>query len=279
MYSQYMYNLTNINPAFTGDRNSSSVTLIWKQQWAGLEGAPSSKTVTLDLPSKEKRYGIGIQLFDDKYASIIQRTGANIYYNLKFRVSNNGSLSLGIKGGFYNDKKMLTNVNLGLVSAFDPAFASNYNKIIPLAGAGIYYSDDHFFIGLSSPDVITFSNLQTYKSDSSMYQVNELHYFLTSGYSFDVSENVMIKPSILLKMSSGSLIQADFNLNVWLQNMIGLGASYRKESILGMAEVQVSPRFRIGYAYDLPFKTPNTSELILRYNLGRSKDDSYNDPD
>jgi hypothetical protein len=36
-----------------------------------------------------------------------------------------------------------------------------------------------------------------------------------------------------------------------------------------MAEVQINPQFRIGYAYDMPFKTPNTSELFLRLELGQ----------
>lgn len=269
MYSQYMYNMTNINPAYAGNRSVPSVAIIWREQWAGLAGAPSTKSISLDLPSGDKKYGFGIQLFDDRYVSVIHRTGANLYYNLKIPVSEKGVLSLGLKGGFYNDSKMLTNVNLGLVTAYDAAYATNYNKIVPLAGAGIYYHDDHFFAGFSAPDVITFSKVQNYKSDSSLYQVNELHYFLTTGYSFNVSEDIILKPSLLFKATSGAPIQTDFNLNMWLKNTVGLGASYRTgESVLGMAEVQISPQFRVGYAYDMPFKTPNTSELFLRLEFG-----------
>ena len=52
--------------------------------------------------------------------------------------------------------------------------------------------------------------------------------------------------------------------------MVGLGLSYRTaESILGMAEVQVTPQLRFGYAYDMPFKRPNSHELFLRYEFGR----------
>jgi hypothetical protein len=51
--------------------------------------------------------------------------------------------------------------------------------------------------------------------------------------------------------------------------MVGVGASYRTgESVLGMAELQVTPQFRVGYAYDMPFKRPNTSELFLRVEFG-----------
>ncbi len=269
MYSQYMYNMTNINPAYAGNRSVPSVAFMWREQWAGISGAPSTKSITLDLPSSDKKFGFGIQLFDDKYVNVIHRTGINLYYNLKIPVSEKGVLSLGLKGGFYNDMKMLTNVDLGQISAYDAAYASNFNKIVPLAGAGIYYNDDHFFAGFSAPDVVTFSKTQSYKSDSSLYQVNEVHYFFTTGYSFDVSEDVKLKPSLLFKVVSGAPIQTDLNMNLWLKNTLGLGASYRTgESVLGMAEVQVSPQFRVGYAYDMPFKTPNTSELFLRLEFG-----------
>jgi type IX secretion system PorP/SprF family membrane protein len=261
--------MTNINPAYAGSRGVPSLAIMWREQWAGLPGAPSTKSITFDMPSENKKVGFGIQLFDDKYVNVIHRTGLNLYYNIKIPVSERGVLSFGLKGGFYNDMRNLTSVNLGQVSAFDAAYATNFNKMVPLAGAGIYYNDDHFFVGFSAPDVITFSKVQTYKSDSSLYQVNEIHYFLTTGYSFDVNEDLTVKPSIMLKAVSGAPIQADLNANVWLRNTIGVGASYRTgESVLGMAEVQISPQFRVGYAYDMPFKTPNTNELFLRLEFG-----------
>lgn len=270
MYSQYMYNMTNINPAYAGSRGVPSLAFVWREQWAGLTGAPTTKSISFDMPTEDKKVGLGIQLFDDRYVNVIRRTGFNLYYNLKIPLSNKGVLSLGLKGGFYNDLKTLTNVNLGAISAYDAAFASNFNKLIPLAGAGVYYNDDHFYAGFSAPDVITFSKVQNYKSDSSLYQVNEVHYFFTTGYSFDVNEDVSVKPSALIKIVSGAPIQADLNTNIWLKNTVGVGASYRTgESVLAMAEVQVTPQFRIGYAYDMPFRIPNTNELFLRLELGQ----------
>lgn len=269
MYSQYMYNMTNINPAYSGNRGVPSLAFIWRDQWSGLPGAPSSKSITFDMPSENKKMGYGIQLFDDRYAVVLKRTGLNLFYNLKVAVSEHGVLSLGLKGGFYNDTKTLTNVNLGQIVAYDYAFASNINKTIPLMGAGVYYNDDRFYAGFSAPDLVNFNDNSSL-ADSSLYQLNNVHYFFTTGYSFDINEDISVKPSVLVKLTSGSPIQIDFNTNLWLKNTVGIGASYRTgESILGMAEVQVSPQFRIGYAYDMAFKTPNTSELFLRLEFGK----------
>jgi len=106
MYSQYMYNMTNINPAYAGSRGVPSLSVIWREQWVGLPGSPSTKSFTFDLPSDNKKNGFGIQFYDDKYVNYIKRTGLNLYYNIKLPVSEKGVLSLGFKGGFYNDAKI-----------------------------------------------------------------------------------------------------------------------------------------------------------------------------
>jgi type IX secretion system PorP/SprF family membrane protein len=270
MYSQYMYNMTNINPAYAGNRGVPSLALIWREQWAGLPGSPSTKSITYDVPNEDKRIGFGIQIFDDRYVNVLRRTGMNMYYNLKFPISEKGVLSMGLKGGFYNDLKLLSEVNTGPVSSYDMAYSSNFNKVVPLAGAGIYYNDDKFYMGFSVPDVILFSNVTNYKSDSNLSQVNSIHYFFTAGYSYNVNEDITLKPSFLVKAVSGAPLELDLNTNLWLKNIVGLGFSYRtSESVLAMAELQITPQFRFGYSYDMPFKLPNSNELFLRVEVGR----------
>ena len=270
MYSQYMYNMVSINPAVAGSRGVPSFTGILREQWSGLPGAPTTKSFTFDLPLNEKKMGFGVQMFEDKYVNYIKRTGINLSYNIKVQVSDNGVLSLGLKGGFYNDSKSLTDVNLGLGRSYDVAYASNINRIIPLAGAGLIYMDDKFYAGFSIPDVVVFNkNIKTV-SDNNLFQVNELHYFFTSGYSFDINEEIQIKPSFLVKSTKGAPIQFDFNTNIWLRNFVSFGGSFRTgESVLAMAELQATPQLRFGFAYDMPFKRPNSNEVFLRYELGR----------
>lgn len=272
MYSQYMYNMVNINPAYAGSRGVPSLSVLWREQWVGLPGSPSTRSFAYDLPTNDKKMGLGIQLFDDKYVNYIKRTGLNLYYNIKIPLSEKGVLSMGLKGGLYNDTKNLTNAYLGASSQYltDVTFANNFNRIVPLAGAGIYYNDDKFYAGFSAPDLLVFSKLKDYNSDNALFQVNEVHYFLTAGYSIDLNEDVQIKPSALLKASSGAPLAFDLNTNIWLHNVIGAGLSYRtNESVLAMLETQVTPQLRFGYAYDMPFKRPNSHELFLRYELGR----------
>ena len=55
---------------------------------------------------------------------------------------------------------------------------------------------------------------------------------------------------------------------LWLDNKIGLGVSYRtNQTILAMVETKIQSKFRLGYAYDMPFNRPNSHEIYIRYNL------------
>jgi type IX secretion system PorP/SprF family membrane protein len=268
MYSQYMANMVNINPAVVGQQANPNFTFLWREQWVGLKGSPSTKSFTYEQAANEGKMGLGIQLFEDKYVNYIKRSGVNLFYSIKLPVSENGSLRMGLKAGLYNDTKNLANA--ASFQSGDMVLANNLNNIVPLAGAGAYYEDKKFYLGLSVPDLITFSNTQSYRSDQSLYQVNDVHFFVQSGYNFTVNDGLVIKPSLLLKSVKGAPMELDLNTNVWLENKIGLGLSYRtSEAVLAMVETKFLSTFRMGYAYDMPFKRPNSHEIYLRYTWKR----------
>ena len=39
-YTQYMYNMNIVNPAYAGSRGTLSMGLLGRLQWVGIEGAP-----------------------------------------------------------------------------------------------------------------------------------------------------------------------------------------------------------------------------------------------
>ena len=99
MYSQYMYNMININPAYAGTRSQQNFTAIFREQWVGLTGSPKTTSFSYDFATKDRKSGIGMQLFDDRYVNNIRRTGLNFMYNLKVRIADNGILVGGLKFG------------------------------------------------------------------------------------------------------------------------------------------------------------------------------------
>ena len=58
-YTQYMYNLNVINPAYAGSKESLSITALYRNQWAGIADNPETFTFAAHSP-------FGIQFCTDK---------------------------------------------------------------------------------------------------------------------------------------------------------------------------------------------------------------------
>ncbi len=274
MYSQYMYNMLGVNPAYAGNREATSFNFFQRRQWVGLAGAPQTTSVSLDGAFNDNKLGWGVQAYDDKLG-VERADGVNMMMATHIQVSDKGTLSGGLSVGLMNYRIDLLNVQ-GRYTPSDPAFYSNFNKWLPAVGLGIYYNTDKFYAGFSVPNVLK-SRLTAFDvMNSGIQKVNSTHLFFTSGYVFDVNEDVKIKPSTMIKAVGGAPIEADFNTNVWLKNVIGLGFSYRTgDAMVAMAEAQINNNLRVGYAYDItisPLKYYNNGshELMFRYEFGNN---------
>lgn len=275
MYSQYMHNQVAINPAYVGNREALSLNFFQRRQWIGVEGAPQTSSISIDKSFNENKLGWGVQIFDDQLG-VEKASGANLMLSTKIKVSQNGFLSGGLSSGLMNYRIDLTSVS-GRFTPSDPAFYSNFNKWVPNIGLGVFYNTDKFYAGASIPNVLK-SRLSAFEIiRSGLQKVNNYHIFLTSGYVFDVNDDLKIKPSVMFKLVSGSPMQVDLNTNFWLKNIFGFGFSYRtNDAFVSMIELQASNSIKIGYAYDKtisPFKYYNNGshEVILRFEIGQGK--------
>jgi len=275
MYSQYMYNMLGVNPAYAGSREATSFNLFQRKQWVGLEGAPQTTSVSIDNAIYNKKAGWGIQIYDDKLG-VEKADGINIMTSTRIRVSENGILSGGLSFGLMNYRIDLINV-ANRYTASDPAFYSNLNKWTPSIGLGLFYNTENFYAGISIPNILK-SRLTAFDViRSSLQKVNAKHVFVTTGFVYALNEDVKIKPSTMIKIVQGAPIEADLNTNVWFHDLIAVGVSYRTgDAVIGMAEIQANENLRLGYAYDVtlsPLKAYNNGshELMIRYEFGNSK--------
>ena len=276
MYSQYMYNMLGVNPAYAGSREVLGLNFFQRNQWSGLRGAPKTTSLNLDQSINEGKIGLGIQMFSDQLG-VEEASGINGFLSSRIKVSENGILSAGLSVGFMNYQFNSLDV-LNRIRTDDNVFVtvipSQWN---PSVGFGLYYNTDQFYVGVSSPSLLK-SRLAKYENFASGIQkTDDFHLFTTMGYVIKINEEVNLKPSTMIKMVSGAPIEFDLNTNVWLKDILGLGISYRTgDAVLGMAEIQTSPNLRFGYAYDMPFSplktyTRGSHEIMIRYEWGSNK--------
>ena len=274
-YTQYMYNMNVVNPAYAGSRGTLSLGLLARSQWTSVDGSP--KTFTFDAHAPlGKKVGVGLSVIADEIGPAKEQ---NIYADVSYTLttSDEGRLAFGLKGGV-----TLLNVNLLDVvlpqtgSAGDPVFDENINDTFPNFGAGVYYYTNKWYAGFSVPNILQSEHLD--KDNINTKAAEEVHYFLTGGYVFDLSSTLKFKPSLMFKGVTGAPVSIDINANFLLYDRFELGASYRIEDAVSLLfNFGVTPDFRIGYAYDYTIsefsnsQTGGSHEIILLYDIDFSK--------
>lgn len=273
-YSLYMFNTMSLNPAYAGSRDVLNVTMLYRNQWSGIKGAPESVTIAADMPVMNEKIGLGAMVYKDKIG-IENNTGLYLSYAQRIRITNAGTLALGgtLGGSLYSAD--VTNATLYLGQS-DVVFTNNVNKFVPNLGLGVYYSTDKWYTGISMPR--TYNN-QLYSDKSLTISASQArHYFLMAGFVKKMGAIVVVKPSFMVKAVTGAPVQVDLNLNVWFYNKFSVGASYRNaDAIIGIVEFIPAQGWKLGYAYDYTISdlsnsvTSGSNEIMLRYEFAGSK--------
>lgn len=269
-YTQYMYNMNVVNPAYAGSKESISFTALYRTQWAALDGAPTTFTFSGNGPLNDK-IGLGLSAVRDELGPVKE---TNLYADFSYtlQVGATTKLALGLKAGATFHDVGLS--GLELQDDIDPAFGQDITNVYPNIGAGAFLYADKFYIGFSVPNLLNSVHLDANETDIGS-EVN--HFFGTAGYVFQVAESVKLKPSVLVKSAFGAPVSFDANINALFFEKFELGVSYRlDDSFSGLVGFQVLPELRIGYAYDavtsdINVIAPSSHEIILTFDLFTKK--------
>lgn len=265
-YTQYMYNMNVVNPAYAGSNEGLTITALYRDQWVGLEGNPTTITFSAHSPISD-RVGLGLAAIKDELGPVSE---TNVYADFSYTLPLGGNLklALGLKAGAtFHDVGL---AGLDVQDENDPFFSENINNVYPNIGAGAFFYSDNFYIGLSVPNMINSIHLD---ENGMRYGSEVQHYFATAGYVFQVSENFKLKPSTMVKSSFDAPLSFDANLNALFYDKFELGVSYRlDDSFSGLVGFQVTEFLRVGYAYDnvvsdLKVVAPASHEIILTFDI------------
>lgn len=256
MYTQYMYNMSVINPAYAiDDLGMLNVGGLYRNQWAGMDGAPETANFFAHTGLTE-RLEVGISIVHDEIGDIVKEN--NLYADVAYilPVSESSKLSFGVKAGvtfFDADLSRLTTNQGG-----DPAM-QNVSETFPNFGVGAYWFGDKHYVGLSAPNLFTSKHLENETGLARLGEEN-IHYFFTGGYVFDLNQNLKLKPAFMARAVEGAPLSVDITANVLLYNRFEVGVAYRfDETVSGLVNFRVTPELRIGYAYD--YTTGNLSDF------------------
>jgi type IX secretion system PorP/SprF family membrane protein len=265
-----MYNMSVVNPAYAGSKESLSGGVLYREQWVNINGAPSTFTFFGSMPVG-KNVGVGLSAISDKIGPVEEN---NVYGDFSYTLNLGGEhrLAFGLKAGATFQKVgLFSEIGNGFVpDANDPAFSEDTNNTFLNIGTGAFYYTNKYYIALSVPNMLKSTYLDF---NGRQFGSDQSHYFLTGGYVFDINPNLKFKPFTMLKSSFNSPMSVDLNANFLMYEKLELGASYRLDDSFGaMVNFGVTPGLRVGYAYDylvspLKISTRSSHEIILLFDL------------
>lgn len=263
MYSQYMFNMLSVNPAYAGSKGGIHGILLHRQQWVNVEGAPRTQNFSIHSPFFDDQMGLGLNIVNDNIGVTNRLNIQGSYsYKLKLEKSN---LRFGLQG-------MLTNwhnkwQDLQTIDPNDPSFAtSNESFLRPNFGVGVYWNNDRFFASAAVPNLINQS-----LSDEAVEAELRRHLFATVGGLYTINDQLQFKPSVMVKFVDAAPLQADLNAELIINNRVWVGVSGRVwDGLVAMAQVNIKENFWVGYAYDYPLTelrtvTSGSHEIFISY--------------
>ncbi len=275
MLNQYMFNKSLVNPAYTGTNDDISSVLISRNQWINFEGAPRSNSFSIHAPISYFNMGIGGYVISDQIGPLHDVTLMGGYaYHVKFYES---TLSFGMNVGF-----KYSSLNTDKVSGYDSG--DQYTGLgvdenfMPDASLGVYYFTGNYYVGFSAKQLIgnRYSFVES-KSDTeetwSMGSNLDRHYYLMGGFVYYLTDNILMRPSGLVKYVKNSDPQVDLNMSFLINDVVWVGASYRTGmQVALMTTMEISQNMSVGYSFDMPLTkfgtyTNGTHEIMLAYNF------------
>ena len=272
-YTQYMYNMSVMNPAYAGSKENLSMGLLYRKQWVEIEDAPTTGTFFGHAPVG-KNVGMGLSVISDKIGPVEEN---NVYADFSYTLNLGGDhkLAFGLKTGItLHNVSLFSDVYPTLPDAGDPAFSENTSNSYFNIGSGLFYYTNKYYLGFSVPNLMKSKHLDF---NGREFGSEVSHYFLTGGYVFDINDNVKFKPFFMMKSALEAPTSLDLSTNFLFNQKFEIGATYRLEDSFGaMVNYAITPNLKLGYAYDhivsdLNVTTPSSHEIILLFDLNFPK--------
>lgn len=297
-YTQYMYNKLPLNSGYTGSREVLSIRALYRNQWAGIEGAPQTATFSIHSPLKKEASALGFYLVNDRLG-VTNQTWFSASYAYRVPLGKDVKLSIGINAGLLWYKSNLT--ELRVHEQQDAVFQYNVNKILPDVGAGLYIYHKYAYFGFSVPNFIKgdLQDKEVVKQYASQDNTGSFlsahrtaHFIAMAGGVIPAGKILKIRPQVMYRYIANAEQKIphtlDFNLSLLIYDRVNIGGSYRtsfhnkktgltnSDSFDAMIEVWPTKQLLIGFAYDYTLTqlgdyTHGSYEAIIGYDFSFEK--------
>lgn len=255
----YSNHLNLVNPAAVSVNGESQFRTSIRQQWTGIKDAPQTQSASFMTPlSKNLSFGLSV-VKDEVF--IEKQTFAAIDFSYKVQLNDALDLFMGIKAGGNNYEVNTSGLQTYNYNVADPSLQS-ISRFNPNIGIGFYLKHKDYYVSLSTPKMLDTKRAKT-DNGFATAATDQAHYYFSAGRTFEVTPSIDLVPSIMVRYVNGAPFSTDFTTTAKFDDKINLGVTYRTDrSFAGLAMVNVSKKFALGYAYEYSLR----SQLLGRAN-------------
>lgn len=258
-YTQYLFNLYDINSAYAGNHGAGSFGVRYRSQWIGMPGSPETRYLSFHTPIFNGSAGIGVKILNEDIG-LRNQTALKISaaYKIKFE---DAILSFGIGGGLLrqgmdvSSAKVQDPQDIQLINTAEPI-------LTPVAEASVFISTKRFYAGVESGSI---NRSRLYVNEGSLSRL----YFNTSlvgGYMLPVGKGNVFQISGLMRYVEGKIWQSEVNALYLVKSRLWFGGGYRIGSNAhAMACFNLTEQLRIGVSYDI------STTAIRQFNDGSTE--------
>lgn len=266
IHTKYSFNELFFNPAYAGSNgeNQGSATLQYRNQWMGVDGAPSSILGAGEYSFFDNKLGLGLTVAQENIG-INNRTDAS--FNSAYRIQlEDGYLSGGIRTAFSYINSDFSKLN---IKDQGDVYGLGSERITLFSvGAGIFYHQEVLKIGFSLPNIVSFG-------DGTITRVRHFYSHLEVKVGDEYSR-IIWQPTMLIKYEKSVPLQLTLGVQAWLHKRFAPGLHYRVgESVALSFEALLNDQFSMTCAYDFTANdlrdyTSGSIELMVAYKFGEN---------
>ena len=271
VYNQFFMNPYVYNPAYAGVEGHAVVFATYKNQWAGINGAPSVYNANFHIPLKG---GLAFgAMASSRQAGPYNLSSGKVSAGYLISIDREHFFRFGMSLGAGSNT-----LNLNEVEPNDLTF----NTLVPnsafmIGDVGVAYHFGHFNVGISLPKLFDYQTFTTEDGfqvtpkpqDNIMFKMN---------YRGHINDDIAIEPHVLYRYNKFLPNQYEATVILHLLHIVWVGGTYRQDAgFIGLIGAKLYEKIGIGYAYEYGNPTTasllgSTHEIHIGYHIGTRKE-------
>ncbi len=269
LITHFIYDKMGVNPGATGFDKDICATLLYRNQWDKVNGAPNSAVFNVEANLPKILGGIGLSFYHDAIG-FNRQNNLLLNYSYHLPISPVGELGIGVGIGM---------INFGQNPTWVPPTTQNdltlpvgFNATNLDLNFGLYFrGTSDWYAGISSTHLSESLLRKQISMVDYQYQTKR-HYYAMGGKTFrqvggsdgDIDIQALVRTEF-------TKVSADINARYIWRNMIYGGITYRTIDAIGiMAGWYPIDNLLIGYAYDISTNklagiSRGSHEIAVRY--------------